>query len=70
MGQTDRRDITGSNSGHASVPYAGSDVGDYGGLFFQGHIRLSEPELAFNPDSKILKTALPIPSWSLNALKM
>ncbi|MDR1925445.1 MAG: DUF1559 domain-containing protein [Planctomycetaceae bacterium] len=37
MGQTDRRDITGSNSSHASKPYAGCDVGDYGGLFFQGH---------------------------------
>jgi prepilin-type N-terminal cleavage/methylation domain-containing protein len=37
MGQTDRRDITGSDSSHASKPYANCNDGDYGGLFFQGH---------------------------------
>lgn len=38
MGQTDRRDITGSdNTSHSLYKYANCDNGDYGGIFCQGH---------------------------------
>jgi prepilin-type processing-associated H-X9-DG protein len=38
MGQTDRRDITGSDNTTAAYhSYANCGNGDYGGLFFQGH---------------------------------
>jgi prepilin-type N-terminal cleavage/methylation domain-containing protein len=37
MGQAERRDISDSNTSHASKDYANCENGDYGGLFFQGH---------------------------------